>query len=174
MLARVNTIFDRILSIGIICACVFIVLMMLSVNFEVVMRYFFRMPQLWVTQGSEIGLLYVTFFGAAWVLHKEGHVSMDLVLNRLKPRVRAILNSVTSLLAAVVVFPLIWYGFIVTWDHYQRGLYYETNLPIPNVIILWVIPVGSIVIFAQLLRRTYGYWKKRKVAEVEAKEVVLA
>jgi TRAP-type C4-dicarboxylate transport system permease small subunit len=138
---------------------------MLSVNAEVIMRYFLRSPLVWVVEISEVLLLFITFLGAAWVLKKEGHVKMDIVLSRFKPRAQAMANVVTSILSAIVVSLLVWYGILVTLEHYQRGLYQPTLLEIPNAAVLFIIPLGALLLVIQLIRRAYMYilvWKEHR------------
>lgn len=168
LLTKSGIIFNRVISAGIILAGVLLVFVMLSVNAEVVMRYFMKTPLVWVVEVSETLLLFITFLGAAWVLKKEGHVKMDIVLNRLKPRAQVVVNVTTSILSIIAVLLFVWYGTQVTWDHYQRGLYQPTLLQIPNAAVLFIIPLGSLLLLIQLLRRTYGYlggWRQGKALE---------
>ena len=110
LLTKSGTIFNRATGTGIILACVLLVFVMLSVNAEVVMRYFMRTPLVWVVEVSETLLLFITFLGAAWVLKKEGHIFLDVGLNLFKPRQQAALNTFTSIFGAVVCLLIFWYG----------------------------------------------------------------
>lgn len=157
LLARVAAVLDRTNDLFAIMACVLLTFMMLSVSAEVVMRYLFNRPLGWVVEISEISLLYITFLGVAWLLKRERHVKMDILVTRLKPRVQALLNVFGSIIGVAVCWVLTWYGAQVTWSHFQRGLFEPTILEIPNVYVLWVIPVGSFLFFTQFLRRTYSY-----------------
>jgi len=151
--------FDRILNLLAFLAAALIAFMMLSVCFEVIMRYFFNRPTSWVLETAEILLLYIAFLPAAWLLREEGHVRMDLVLVRLKPRHQAWVNMITSILAALVFSVIIWYGTQVTWDHFQTGEFEPTLLKIPNAYFSVVIPVCSFFFFIQLLRRIRSYMR---------------
>jgi TRAP-type C4-dicarboxylate transport system permease small subunit len=59
-------------------------------------------------------------------------------------------------------FYLVWYGAQVAWDHYQRGVFNPTLLEFPKGLVLAVIPIGSLLLLAQFLRRIYdglNTWK---------------
>lgn len=148
---------DRTLGVTALLAIVILVFVTLSVTYEVVMRYFLDRPTLWVFEITQICLLYFTFLGAAWVLKKEGHVKIDLVLNSLKPRAQTWVNIITSGLATIAWLIVAWYGGWVTWQHFQLGLAKDTLMDIPDAPILAIIPVGSLLLFVQCLRRTSDY-----------------
>jgi len=94
MLTRAGTGFDFILNTLAGIAGFLIVFATLSVGISVVMRYFFNSPVSWVTEICEYILLYITFLVAAWVLRKEGHVKMDLIIDQFKSRVKIIINII--------------------------------------------------------------------------------
>ena len=164
----VTAIFDYIVSLCGTLVVVLLIFMMLAVSTEVVMRYFLNRPPIWVIEVTEYALLYITFLGAAWLLKREGHVKMDLVLNRLNPRTQTLVNIVTSVFGAIICLVLTWYGVKVTWDHFQLGSFLSTILRPPSFLIVAIIPVGSFLLFIQFLRRTYQYlgmWRASRVQE---------
>src|SRR4030042_3402894 len=135
-------VFDTIINLTAVITCLLILLMMLSVGFDVAMRYFFVWPQAWVLETTEISLLYMTFLGAAWVLRMDGHVKMDLLLNRLNYSSRFLLNGITSLLCSIMCFIVTWYSLQFTWDQYVRNVRMTTVLGIPNAPTVGIIPIG--------------------------------
>jgi C4-dicarboxylate transporter DctQ subunit len=154
---KLSRIFDLVISSGIVLGGVLLVLVMFFVNAEIFTRYIAGHSLIWVVEISETSLLFITFLGVAWVLKRGGHVSVDILVNRLSPRRRSMLNAVTSIVGALAVFPLIWYGAQVTWTHYQKGLYEATALEIPNAAVLFIIPLGSLLLFIQLLKKIHEY-----------------
>ena len=164
LLAKVTAIFDRTIDLLAFVAGTFIILMMLAVGSEVVTRYFLNSAIVGVVDIAEILILYITFMAAAWLLKGDGHVKMDLVVNRLKPRARTLLTIATSIIAAIICFILFWYGTMVTWDNFQRGVDEVGIMEIPTFAIVLVIPIGGFLLFVQFLRRAYGYWAKSGAA----------
>ena len=156
-LSLVNTVFDRIINVLSFLAAVLVVFLMLGVVTEVVMRYFFGRPIIWMVEITEYCLLYIPFLGVAWLLRGEGHVKMDLVLTRFNPRIQAMINIITSILGAITCLIITWFGIESTWDYYQQGFFSPTILQTPAYIILIIIPVGIFLVFIQFLKRAYGY-----------------
>jgi C4-dicarboxylate transporter DctQ subunit len=147
-------IFDHILNVMAFLAGLILVFIMVSVGLEVIMRYFFNRPLMWVTEVTECLLLYITFLGSAWLLREEGHVKVDILLNRLKPRAAAFLGIIGSLVGIFVSIIMTVYGLSVTWDYFKRGIYTPTAMEIPVSAILLIIPLGSFILSVQFLRRT--------------------
>ena len=150
---KLMALFDHVVNGMIFLAGLILVFIMLSVCLEVILRYFLNRPQVWVTEVTEVLLLYITFLGTTWLLRQEGHVKVDILLNRLKPRILALLGIFSSAIGILVSITLTVSGFKLTWDYVQRGIYTPTAMEIPVWIIIVVIPVGSLMLLVQFIRR---------------------
>ena len=172
LLARTARIFDRLIDLCVALAALILFLTWMSICVNVAMRFFLHRPQVWVMEFSEYGILYITFLGGAWVLKKEGHVKVDWVLNYLKPRNCALLNTITSFVGIILFLIITWYGAETTWSHFVRGTYRITLLEIPMYLILAVIPIGSFFISIQFLSRAYDYIKKWRSLQKNSKLLI--
>ena len=65
LLSKFGVFFDHILSICAWLACGCIIFSMMSINADVILRQFFKLPLIWVLEVNEYLLLYVTFLGTA-------------------------------------------------------------------------------------------------------------
>lgn len=147
-------IFDRVMNIMMFLAGIILIFIMLSVSLEVILRTFFNRPQIWVTEVTEVLLLYITFLGSAWLLREGGHVKVDIILGHLKPKTVAFLGIISSVIGVFVSITLTVYGFSVTLDYLQRGIYTPTAMEIPVSAIIVIIPIGALMLFFQFIRRT--------------------
>jgi len=173
LLSKLGTVVDRAVNIFALIAGIILVGVIVSVCLEVFLRYFLNRPTLWVVEVSEICLVYITFLCAAWVLKREGHVKMEVVVDRLRLRVQAFLSIVSSIIGLGICSILVWYGGRVTWEAWVSGDYRYTNLGTPNYIVLLIIPIGSFLFLIQFIRRTYKYFGEFKTPpEQKQTEVV--
>lgn len=156
-LAKIGRVLDRIIDAFAFTACLLLAFILLSVCMEVIMRYFLNRPLQWVIELTEYALLYITFLGTAWLLKREGHITVDVILNRLGLKTRAFLAIFSSAIGIVICVSLVWYGFEVAWDHFQRGVYDPTVLEFPKAPIIAIIPTGSLVLLVQFFRKGYGF-----------------
>jgi C4-dicarboxylate transporter, DctQ subunit len=141
---------------------VLMIFSLVSVCIDVVMRYFFNSPSGWILQISEYILLYIPFLSAAYVLKEDGHIKVDIILNFLNKKAEAMLNTVTSILGALVLFILTYYGVIVTFDFYVRKVPTLKYLKIPEFLVIIVIPVGCFMFALQFIRRANKYYQTYK------------
>ena len=157
LVKKITHFFERVLSSLASAAIVLMGIACIIVCLEVFARYFLNRPQVWVFETTEYILLWITFLATAWVLRKEGHVKIDILINHLNPRAQAILNTITSVIGAIACFVIFWYGAQVTFAYYQKGIIIPKTLQLPKSPILAIISVGSLLLFIQFLRRAYRY-----------------
>ena len=154
--------FDRIIGVLAFLAGAIIVLMMIAITLGVIFRFTPLGSIVWIIEITDYCLLWITFLGAAWVLKVDGHVKMDMLLNRLKPRNQNLVNVITSSVGAIACLILAFFSLKVTWQHFQTHNLFTRYLDVPSYPILAIIPIGSLLLFIQFVRRTYGYvraWK---------------
>lgn len=157
--------FDRINKILAFLTGTLIVLIMLIICAEVIMRFLFNRSITGAVEITEYFLLFISFLGAAWLLAREGHVRVDIVVNKLSPRIEALVNVLTSILGAFICFTFTYYGVKVTWVNYQQLTFIPSPLEPPFYPILAIIPIGNFLLFIQFLIRTQRYveaWKALK------------
>lgn len=160
LLNKTNAILDRTMSVLAVVAAVLIVFMMLSIAADVaIMRLLLDRPQVWIMDVTSQSLLFIGFLGAAWVLKRNKHVTLDLLVTRLNPRAQVILNTIMSIIGVFICVVITWYGTEVTWEHFQKGIRSATYLEIPRGPLLAVIPLGGFLLSLQFLRRTIQYLK---------------
>jgi C4-dicarboxylate transporter DctQ subunit len=130
-----------------------------AVLYEVVMRKIFRAPSLWVTEIVEYSMLYLTFLSADWLLRKEGHVTMDILINRLDSRHRSALTAIASVMCSIGCLIIAVFGVKTVVGCYQMDYTTPSELQVPEAAILWVIPFASVLFFTQFLRRASRSWR---------------
>jgi TRAP-type C4-dicarboxylate transport system permease small subunit len=157
LLKKFVSIFDQTLNIMAFLAGIIIIFVMLSVCLEVILRDFFNKPQIWVTQVTECLLLYITFLCSAWLLREEGHIKVDILLDYLRPRTGAFLGIISSAIGIVVSVVITIFGFNLTLLYFIKGTYTPTVLEIPLSWIILIIPVGSLMLSVQFVRRTFKF-----------------
>jgi TRAP-type C4-dicarboxylate transport system permease small subunit len=152
---RLSKIFDHMLEVMAVLGMVIMVLVMLVICYEVVTRYFLGRGSAWVIEFSEYALLYITFLGAGWLLRREGHVSMDILVLSFSPKRQILLKGIVSLLGGILCGLFTWFGAEVALDHLERGLRQPTLIGPPDFPLFAVIPVGFFMLFIQFLRRAH-------------------
>ena len=156
-------VWDRIIDVMMVLAGLLFWFQMLIVNIEVFSRYFIR-PTIWVTEISSILILWIPFMVAAWVLRKDAHVRMDLLLQVLRPRTQALINGITYLTGMVAMLIVAGAGLMTAI--YWIGNKTPTMLMLPRSPIIGIIFVGSLLFAVQFFINAMIYleeWRTQKV-----------
>lgn len=148
-------VFDRVVEAGAALAAALLVAAMLATTVKVVFRYGLREGLIGVDQLSGTMLLYITFLGAAWVLRRDEHVSIDLLAGRMPPPLRRWLGILSSVLGAAICFCLVVFGSLEVVSSLQRGIRIPSELEIPRAVNTVVIPLGCLFLGLQFLRRAW-------------------
>ncbi|MEW6667107.1 MAG: TRAP transporter small permease [Thermodesulfobacteriota bacterium] len=143
-------VWDRIMDGIMVLAGILLWGQMLIVNVEVFSRYLGR-PTTWVAEISSILILWIPFMICGWVLRREGHVKMDLLVERLSPAVQALLNSIISMVGVLVMLIVAVAGLMTSI--YWIGNRTPTVLMLPRTPIIAIISIGSLIFAIQFLIR---------------------
>jgi len=122
-----------------------VVIMMLTISYDVAARYIFNAPTTWSFEVNRYMLIMVVFIGGAWTLPAGGHVSVDIAVERFSGRKRMILDLVTSVMASVYVFVFLWESVVFTWDAMAHNVKSTEYLAWP----LW--PIRAFLVIGGLL-----------------------
>lgn len=130
--------------------------MALSICCEVIARYFFHRPLAWTVEISEYLQVYIAFFGAAWVLRKKGHVTLDIAVNRFGPAGRKFCRVLTDILGIVVAATLCVFSAIVAREQFLLGIPVIKSLEVPKWLVIAPIPLGMFLVGAEFLFRLFN------------------
>ena len=150
---KIIRVFDSLLDAGAALSGALLVAVMLLTSVKVFFRYGLREGLLGVDQISGTLLVYIAFLGAAWVLRREEHVTIDLLVSRLRPKHRRRLTCANSVLGALICLVVAVYGALEAITSWQRGILIPAEIEIPRVINLGVIPLGAFLLSLQFVRR---------------------
>jgi TRAP-type C4-dicarboxylate transport system permease small subunit len=151
--ALVARVFDRVIDAGAVLAALLLVVVMLATTVKVVYRYGLHQSLIGVDQLSGTMLLYIAFLGAAWVLRRDEHVTIDLLLGQVSARARRMLLLASALIGAAVCLALAAFGALEVVSSLQRGIRIPAEIEMPRAVNLVVIPIGFLLLGLQFLRR---------------------
>lgn len=146
-----------------------VLIMVLTIAYDVILRYVFRAPTVWQYDTSYMLGGSVILLGSGYVHLKRRHVRVDLFYNRFSPRTRLILDILFTL---IFFFPLLTGLIIVSADHalqaYKVKEFSEVGFWRP---LMWpfrsVIPFGLAVLWLQglanFIRDIYQLFKGKEL-----------
>jgi TRAP-type mannitol/chloroaromatic compound transport system permease small subunit len=129
--------------------CSTLIFIMVFAVYEVIRRYFFVNPTIWVWEINSQLLCFMGALAGGYALLHNSHVSVDIVVARLSPRARAILDIVTSPLFFIFSGCLIWYGTKEAIRAYSVNQHVISTFASPLWPIKFIIALGGVLIFLQ-------------------------
>ncbi len=148
-----NTILDRSIFILAVLGGILVVLVMVLVTGDVLFRYAFSDPIRWAPEITEIFILYIAFLGTAWVLKRDGHIKLDLVMRVISPRAKKILLFVSYLICFAICCIVFWYGVKATLLCFEKNMYDPTVMEFLIGPILAIIPFGTLFLILEFTRK---------------------
>lgn len=139
---------DKALNVYFYFGVAILALMAILVTFAVVMRYFFDLSWLWLSEINVILFTFTTFWGMAVCIWKEEHVGIDMLYNKFSPTVRKVFAIVNySIVFGVLVFIAIALTKYMSVVANQRspGIVFANGDHLPMVYVYMVMPVTAIV-----------------------------
>ena len=152
--------FDHLLELGRFLGIGMVFLSMVLLCAHVAMRYIFNYPLNWVIDVSTIFIFLITFLGAPWLLREEGHVSLDMLKNVFSRKVWGRLQCSNSIICAIFCAIISVYGVKETVITYRMDLVWDMPLAPPKWPFILVVPVGTILMAIQFLRRAQVFWRR--------------
>jgi TRAP-type C4-dicarboxylate transport system permease small subunit len=114
-------------------------------------RYVLNDPLVWYDEFASYLLVWLTFYGAVAAHYHQRHISFDLLVEKLAPLPRRLVDVVAELAVLGFQFVLFWYGWILT-----ERLGDETTISLPWVRIVWVnsvLPItGALMLLVSVWR----------------------
>lgn len=143
---------DKINDFLAVVVSIILVLMTLTIGYAIFARAVHLPGPVWIVQFNEYAMLWATFLGAAWLLSKKRHVSIELIVSHLSRGTRKVFHLAHSLLGIGLSAILCWYGTLTTLENLQRNVIHVQAVDVPMGYILIAIPVGFFLLLLQFIR----------------------
>ncbi len=118
---------------------------------EVLGRALGAPSRLWVIEVSEYALLFITFLGAPYLLEKNRHVVLDLLVNNLTGRSKKTSQFVNALVGFLICGILTVIGIQVVLDQFAIGVREVTVMRPQSWWITSAMPIGTGLMTVQFL-----------------------
>ena len=93
---------DAIITAATLSICVVLV------NANVIMRYFFNSPIRWAEEVVTSLFVWTVFIGSAYAYRKHSHLGVDILVNLMPPKMKAVVKAVMSVVELGVLTMLTW------------------------------------------------------------------
>ena len=122
-----------------------LVAMVVVVTWAVFTRYVLNSSLVWYDECASYLLVWLTFFGSVVADYRRKHINFDLLVDKLKPTPRRVVDIVGEIAVLGFQFVLFWYGWVLT-----ERMGDETAISLIWVKIAWVnavLPIAGAMLF---------------------------
>lgn len=150
-------IFERIERLFLYIAQIAIFIMMLLITADAASRYLFNQSITGVYEFTERYLMIsAIFLSMSYVMKIDGHIKLDLLIDRLPSKVAESFNLLFLLLGAAFVFAIGYQGMIVTYDYWVKNIVGTGLIPWPVWLSYIWVPIGAYLFTLRLLLQFIG------------------
>ncbi len=137
-------------AMGLIAGIITLVIVAI-VSYEVFLRYFFNMPPSWAFDVSTFLLLVVAMFSGAYTMGQDGHISFNMVTDRLSPRLRRLVIACGSFCGLIYCYFLVQESVKMALKAFKYRSYAVAYVRFPEIYLFLVMIVGALFLFLTFL-----------------------
>jgi len=137
--------------------------MVISISYDVILRYFFAAPTNWALEVNTFLLVFLCVIPAADVLKAGVQIRITFLTERLRARTRDRLEILRAIAGFLFCAVMTWKGAVMAFHAWQHNDRMSTSLGTPMVIPYLFLPIGFALLGTQYLAFLKG--KKEKSEE---------
>ena len=144
---------NKITSSGGILGGLIFAAMAVETFYSVLMLYVFRSPAFWSEEITRYLLTWGTMSAMAFAMMKRRHIRTRVLLDRVSPKTRALLELFTDAVALVLLVVFIYTSSNLAVNTFLIGKKSITGLRFPLWIPQIALPIGGIFFFLQFIEK---------------------
>lgn len=147
-----KSLIDRLIDALALAAAALLVLITVLIVLDVGGRNLHLFSLTWVLEATEYMLYGITFFGAPWLLREQGHIAIEIVIERLPQKARRLTRRVSDALGALICAVLLVYACRALWSSYASGILVQKSFTFPEWYVYAIVPPVMLLLLGIHLR----------------------
>ena len=111
------------------------------VSYEVIMRYLFNSPTIWVNEVSRFLQIWATYLALTYSFHKNDFIRITVIYDRLNNKVKKILDFISFIFILFFSSFVVYFGWLIAYDSLKVGRTSSTILDVPSFLTEVAIPL---------------------------------
>ncbi len=111
------------------------------VSYEVIMRYLFNSPTIWVNEVSRFLQIWATYLALTYSFHKQDFIRITVIYDRLNETGKKILDFISFIFIITFSCFVVYYGWLIAYDSLKVGRTSSTILDVPSFLTELAIPL---------------------------------
>ncbi len=111
------------------------------VSYEVIMRYLFNSPTIWVNEVSRFLQIWATYLALTYSFHKNDFIRITVIYDRLNDKGKKILDFISFIFILIFSSFVVYFGWLIAYDSLKVGRTSSTILDVPSFLTEVAIPI---------------------------------
>ena len=111
------------------------------VSYEVIMRYLFNSPTIWVNEVSRFLQIWATYLALTYSFHKQDFIRITVIYDRLNENGKKLLDFISFVFIIIFSSFVVYYGWLIAYDSLKVGRTSSTILDVPSFLTELAIPL---------------------------------
>lgn len=130
---------------------VFYVMLVATMFIEVVRRELLSYSSIWGEEIVRYAFIYLTYIGVAAAVKERGHIRIDVIMNYIGPRAKAVLYIFGDIVMMIVAVIALYWSFETVHVSWKFGSVTH-GLRVSQVWFLMAVPLGFLLVMFRLVQ----------------------
>ena len=127
------------------------------VSYEVIMRYLFNSPTIWVNEVSRFLQIWATYLALTYSFHKNDFIRITVIYDRLNDKGKKILDFISFIFILIFSSFVVYYGWLIAYDSLKVGRTSSTILDVPSFLTELAIPLCFAFLVLRVILEVIAY-----------------
>ena len=127
------------------------------VSYEVIMRYLFNSPTIWVNEVSRFLQIWATYLALTYSFHKQDFIRITVIYDRLNETGKKILDFISFIFIIIFSCFVVYYGWLIAYDSLKVGRTSSTILDVPSFLTELAIPLCFAFLVIRVILESIRY-----------------
>lgn len=127
------------------------------VSFEVISRYLFNSPTVWVNEISTFLQIWATYLALIYSFHFKEFIRITVIYDRVSNKAKKFLDFISFIVMIIFTSFVVYYGWLIAHDSFETGRTSSTILDLPSFLTEYAIPIGFGLLLLRLVIEVFNY-----------------
>ncbi len=111
------------------------------ISYEVISRYVFNAPTIWVNEISRFLQIWATYLALTYSFHKKDFIRITVLYDKIGDSGKKILDFISTIFIIFFSVFVVYYGWLIAYDSLEVGRTSSTILDLPSFLTELAIPL---------------------------------
>ena len=129
------------------------------VSYEVITRYIFNSPTLWVNEVSRFLQIWATYLALTYSFHKKDFIRITVIYDKLNESGKKVLDFISFIFILIFSSFVVYYGWLIAYDSLKVGRTSSTILDVPSFLTEFAIPLCFAFLVLRVILEIIKYFR---------------